>query len=385
MRINKVLCLAGIIVSVFALMPAKLYAYEKDLLPMKGVYELTAPVASRTYGVTYNDNESYAMAGYYGFTLAQNTNKPNTMTLKTYILDWDKESPVGDITMQKISNTKTGVEGSKNVIKQNVKVNESVTITVPNSDTWTVAWETKDCIVRGYVRCDANKAVAMRLNPIPQKTNGKAWENLKKNINMTVALYGEIHYPAESNKSKTKVHREKQIQELSDKIVSEKEKSLNRKLSDSEKIFLFVKYMQENYAYDEWAVKEDPEKIRCDILNDRTNPMNFTFDSHVGVCWDFASILNIMAKHHSIPAIGIMNDTHAISALYLDNDWVTFDIAAIVKKNCIEKDVSPSKWVKHKAYKWRNVIACDPDMKENFWITYDMWDNTKDEADARGF
>lgn len=46
-------------------------------------YKIKASVESRTYGVTWPERESYAMAGCYGFTIERYPKAQNVMILST--------------------------------------------------------------------------------------------------------------------------------------------------------------------------------------------------------------------------------------------------------------------------------------------------------------
>ena len=343
-------------------------------------YKIKAPVESRTYGATWPKRESYAMAGCYGFTIERDPKTQNAMILSTYMLDWNEKTPEGNLTVQRLTGSKP--TGEKFIIKENMKINETIPISLPDEGkSYILTWETPACDVQGYVTNENGKACAMR--PDLETTNNPEWENIKKTIIKEQALKENILYPFDNN-APTYVHREEEIKQLSDRIISEKEQQLKRKTTDSEKLFLFTKYIQDNYAFDRWRMNQKDGKttVRYRLTDNNTNnPMNFAYDSHVGVCWDYMCILNIMARHHKIPAVGMMNPRHAMSVIYIDNEWMGFDISAILRNECITKNTDKNEWISNiNRETCKKSLTCDPRMKEIF-ITYSMWDNDKEEAE----
>lgn len=361
-----------------------------NALPETKKYILIDPLPKRTYGVfcetnPYNEYNSYANSGEYGFTLTQDPQNIKQMILKTYKLDWDKPGLKGDIVLQKIDDTgdRPKPSSDKRIIKTDIGPDSTVTISLPGTGTWCITWDTPYYDIVGYASVTNNKAQALRLNVTQASSVIKDWEtNKQKMINKAALDTTLTRYPVEENDPLSDLNQTKEIQNLSNTLISDMEKKAGRKLTDSEKTYTLIKYMYDNYAYDRWRMNTSPTEWRADILKDCKNPMNFTYSSHVGVCWDYTTIFVIMARQQNIPAIGISNDKHIMPAAYINGEWISFDITKIIPRECPTKDISVKNWRKYNHDgKWFDYMACNPDLFDIF-VTYTMWDNSPAEAYA---
>ena len=388
-NINRIILF---IVTIFATIffPVTTSASENkinNIFPDTNKYELTDPLPERVYGVfcdenSYNEYNSYASSGAYGFTLKRDNTDPKQMIIKTYKLDWDKPDPKGTLFLQRIitNNGSPKPLAGQQPIKASVTSNMEIAVTIPDNGMWCITWDTPYYDIVGYVEVIDNKAYALRPNICLKTATSTEWDKIQKNVLTKATLDKNLtRYPVEENDPLSDLNQTKDIQELSDKLIAEMEKTTGRQLTDSEKIYAILKYMYGNYAFDDWRMKKDPRTWRADILNDCTDPMNFTFSSHVGVCHDFAIIFVIMARYQNVPAMAVATETHIIPAAYINNEWTTFDITHVIPRKCPTQDTSVKNWTKVKTDEWYDCMACDPKLDDMF-VSYTLWDADKTES-----
>lgn len=133
-------------------------------------------------------------------------------------------------------------------------------------------------------------------------------------------------------------------QALSDQLVDDT-------WSDAAKVYAFVRYITDNYAYDVYQVEELDNKPRAVVAKDADNPVYWLYTSHVGMCQDFTNVLVIMCRHHNIPCTSLADRKHVVPVVYINNEWAAIDVNPLLPE-CIEKDVNPGKWVQGEQYRW---------------------------------
>lgn len=119
-------------------------------------------------------------------------------------------------------------------------------------------------------------------------------------------------------------------------------KIVEKDWSKSRKVFAFHEWMCENLAYDYY---------KCNVLKQQRAMYYKTFDgsldtyeTRVGVCFDYVNIFATMCRAHDIPCITIDTPRHAWNLVYINGVWVEIDISMDVKNGVYGKDMT--KWEK---------------------------------------
>lgn len=109
--------------------------------------------------------------------------------------------------------------------------------------------------------------------------------------------------------------------------------------SDERKLLALHDWMTENISYD---------KYRWDILKEsRTRATgDYTgtwavYETHTGVCFDYANILTIMCREQGIPTIAVdaVFGLHVWNAVYINNKWTEFDLTVDIDRYVYGEDV----------------------------------------------
>jgi hypothetical protein len=178
------------------------------------------------------------------------------------------------------------------------------------------------------------------------------WDKITKDLNPDDYLSTEgITYPTSGTNGRV-VDTQKWI-DLSKEII------INDSWSDEMKVFAFVKYLANNYAYDKYRT-ETLKTSRAKYYNAYDDENMFMYTNGVGVCWDFTNALAIMCRANGIPCTSVENDKHTWNAVYLNEKWVSMDLCQLVYKACTEKDTDPSKWTSYVGdkHKWKDYYGC---------------------------
>lgn len=204
----------------------------------------------------------------------------------------------------------------------------------------------------GYVYMEDGRIQACRYDGAYDEDSYEKWTELMADADPEDYLDGsDITYPLDGSKGFCN-HREA-FEKLSDEIIT------NEEWSDEFKVFALIKYLTENYAFDQWACSQPlPRAWQKGIYNDDSL---FAYGNHVGVCWDFTNILNIMCRHHGIPCTSVEfyfekdghPDGHTSNAIYLNGRWVNFDLSTITTYVNYNEDPDPSNWHKQ-PQSWAN-------------------------------
>ena len=98
--------------------------------------------------------------------------------------------------------------------------------------------------------------------------------------------------------------------------------------TDMRKVLTFYDYCLDNLAYDQWIVNQG-EHSRWHYYADFTGKQ-YTSNTKVGVCHDFANIIAIMCRAHNIPAFVASNVKHAWDVVYICDysRWISLDSSA---------------------------------------------------------
>lgn len=122
--------------------------------------------------------------------------------------------------------------------------------------------------------------------------------------------------------------------------------------SDEYKVYVFQEYLNQNYAFDTYRSKVIDPESRASIVDIWNDDSYFMLGNRVGVCWDFVNVMTIMCRHVGIPATSIENSHHTVVAVYLRDEWATFDITDTVRYICGLEDPSREKWARHSHVKY---------------------------------
>ena len=211
--------------------------------------------------------------------------------------------------------------------------------------------------VKGYFGVEDGKAYTCRkLNNFLTSSKKQNWDVLMKDVNPKDYLSTEeLCYPTLNG-----YHCVIEYQMLADKIAKPN-------WTDEAKVFAFVKYITENYAYDYYKIKKGAS--RAALSDNYDDPYNFTYANHVGVCWDFTNILTIMCRQHGIPCTSLDNKAHTINAVYMNSEWVAIDVTALVVKECDSENTSEKYWYRAGQADWRKYGFYEPMP----YVNYEIW------------
>ncbi len=126
--------------------------------------------------------------------------------------------------------------------------------------------------------------------------------------------------------------------DLSDEIVQ------NDDWSDEMKIFALVKYLTQNYAYDDYRVNTLNNTSRAKKKGVWNDDNLWMYYNKVGQCCDFANALTIMCRHQGIPCTSAENDGHTVNAVWMCGEWIAIDVSSLVSNHCDTEDTDPKNW-----------------------------------------
>lgn len=172
-----------------------------------------------------------------------------------------------------------------------------------------------------------------------------AWIAATNKIDKDDALnLNEITYP--TNGDCGRVVETSKWAALSKKILSKYPDDI----SDATKVSMFIEYISYNIAFDQYranVLMSNGNSNRAEEAGDmdHVDPANYTYENHVGVCWDYVNILAIMCRANGIPCTSVENDEHTFNAVYLNGHWYPFDITKTNMYQCNTKNTDKSKWI----------------------------------------
>ena len=212
--------------------------------------------------------------------------------------------------------------------------------------------------VYGYFGVSDSKAYTCRkLDDINEYTSQKSMECLMRDVDPKDYLSTEeLCYPTLNS-----YHCVKGFQKLADEIAKPT-------WTDEAKVFAFVKYITENYAYDAYKIRKGTS--RASMANDYNDPNNFAYKNNVGVCWDYTNMLAIMCRQHGIPCTSLDNKIHTVNAVYLNGEWIAIDVTALAIYECDSLDTSRENWYKAGKANWNKYGYYENSMP---YVNYEIW------------
>lgn len=310
---------------------------------------------SRTYGYG-GDERSIDFETFYGIKL--NTHE-DQVTCTPY-------SNIDGITLQSITLNSINSSWTERAIKNLTDEGLNNTFTFSTLDLYNGKFDAiytvsakfhddtdnKDHVVTGYLHIKNSVPMCCRVDDLSQRMSDAeqtAYHEIIDTLNPADYLDDSrlcypISYSGKTNFRHASYSCVANFQTLSDQIV-------DNTWSDELKVYAFVRYITDNYAYDAYMVEELDNKPRAAVANDIDNPTYWLYTSHVGMCQDFANALVIMCRHHNIPCTTLADREHVVPVAYINDEWVAIDVNPLLPK-CVEEDVDPNKWVQEEQYRW---------------------------------
>ncbi len=297
--------------------------------------------AERTYG--YIDDSSVDFEGFFGVRLKVSGKKVS-------ITPYD-HTVSGTYSKSAIVISKMTDYTHENEVARfdDVSKDTSVIYTVTDTGIFSVsdfAYEDSKHIVKAYFYNDGNNLYTCRVTNQPyDKFNEiiKHWNNLIGDANPKKYLSNEgITYPTSGDYGRC-VHTD-EFEKIAEELLSEYDRKT--KWSDDAKVFLFVNYLTQNYAYDNYRVHDLDMVSRANVAGIFTDDNYYMYGNHVGVCWDYANVLTIMIRYAGIPCTSVECDDHTAIAVYLYGEWCMIDPTPLMNYSCDTKDTSKDKWKK---------------------------------------
>ncbi len=211
--------------------------------------------------------------------------------------------------------------------------------------------------VTGYFGVENGKAYTCRRFTRSMESYSKtALSCLMRDLNPKDYLStAELCYPTQHS-----YHCVKEYQKLADEIAKPN-------WTDEAKVYAFVKYIRDHYAYDQYKVRQN--QSRASMADNYDDPNNFMYKNHVGVCWDFTNVLCIMCRHVGIPCTSLDNNHHTINAVYMNGEWVTIDVTALMVWECNSEDTNESNWYRTGSGNWSKY----GNYEAMPYINYEIW------------
>lgn len=115
---------------------------------------------------------------------------------------------------------------------------------------------------------------------------------------------------------------------------------VNDDWSDEYKAYTFVEWICENIAYGYFKL-EVTQLSRPHYYKDFTGKYS-TYATKIGVCDDFAHILDIMCRTHGIPSVAISSKDlkHAWNLVYINGRWIEIDITQFIKYGAYTESIT---------------------------------------------
>ena len=297
----------------------------------------------KTYGMF--DDTCLAMAGKIGFRAK--AEGADTLYVTAYALEKQLMGISGNVVIVPLEKVKD--KSSHMIMGTGVKPDETVTVKVPGDGIYAVGYIAGDHKITGYAVKQGNRLLMYRL--CAGGAGYEKWNTLKKKIDKQKALTSEVNYQMEGMGKGVPKLADK-IREDSRKVLAAKESELGRKLTDEEKLYVLIMDLRENYATDSWKINNQLD-TRALADGDLTDPMNYTPYNHVGVCYDFASMLGIAMRDQGVPTLLQGNPDHSNLLAFINGEWLIFDASENAIWKCKGEETDPAKWEKT-----MNGIAC---------------------------
>ena len=237
--------------------------------------------------------------------------------------------------------------------------------------------------VAGFITVKNGNAKTCRITDATNKelqNTRNTWNQLTLDMDPQKYLdETQLSYPSTDRAAYSSV-REYQI--LSDQILKDHDD-----WNDSVKAYAFVRYITDNYAYDNYreeklhhGTRAGRATAKCGYLQ-YDNPEYYMYSNHVGICWDFVNAFTIMCRHHGIPCTSLADkdNSHTVNAVYLDGKWTAIDITVLVERYCRTEDTDPKLWKTYTDIEWDHHYGYQedemPDIDTQIWVfgIYEPW------------
>ncbi len=309
----------------------------------------------RTYGMSPNSNIDFE--AFYGVRLKVNG---DSISITTY--DHTGNYPESAVMISKMITMK-----QDSIVKSfgYIDVGETITYTPSESGAYAVInmidKDNKNN-ARGYFYFDGSNISTCRV--VDTSTERFAsqidyWNNLMDDADPKNYLSNkDTTYPTSGTEDRC-VHVD-EYEAIAEELLSKYNRTFT---TDDAKVFLFVYYIVNHYAYDNYRCNDLNMVSRANIAGIYNDDNYYLYGNHVGLCWDFANVLCIMCRYAGIPCTSVENDTHTANAVYLYDEWVMIDVTQLLNYCCNTQDTSKEKWKTSTA-----------DLYQNYYGTYD-YDN----------
>lgn len=227
--------------------------------------------------------------------------------------------------------------------------------------------------VDGHIYVENGKAWVCRVSEYNKAWTDKLNNDIKAftaNIKDECLETKNLSYPTLRPEN---YHCVKEIMDISDDILKKYPNA-----SDEFKVYLFTKYLADNYAYDYYRLNNLHGQSRAKLTNGYIKPENFMINNGVGVCWDYVNWLTIMCRHHGIPCTSLSNGaaTHTWNIVYMHNEWVAIDLTKLNVWACLSEDTDKNKWISENhfnnwSYKYGFFVDPNCYLHEDIWV-YNM-------------
>lgn len=190
----------------------------------------------------------------------------------------------------------------------------------------------------------------------------KVWTPLVETLNPEDYLDGsKLCYPACYFNKKiingTTCNTTNAMRDLSDQIITDP------KWNDSVKVYAMVKYIVSNYAYDTYMVENENNAMRGTLQTDPNCPTGYLPYAKTGICTDFTNMLAVMCRHQNIPCTSVCpNPNHVFNLVYINGEWTSIDIAALVNAECTTQNPDKKYW-KYSPSEWNRYYGVPVDIK----------------------
>lgn len=273
-------------------------------------------------------------------------NMPDTtqVTIKVIVLDMKDNTKSSEIDLNDSKGVRFGMSAFPNGL---YKIRTTYLYTTDTNK------QTRKYIGYQYVYVTNKTAYTCRAKSSIDSTDADAtkegmlkcksdWLKVTEGIDEDEALnLNEITYP--TNGADNRVVETSQWAALGKKLAAN-----HPGASDSVKVNAFIAYIDYNVAFDNYKATVLMPKglIRADAAGDtgHTDPDNYAYKTHVGVCWDYVNILAIMCRANDIPCTSVESDDHTFNAVYLNGHWYPFDITKSNHYQCETKNTDRSNW-----------------------------------------
>ena len=150
--------------------------------------------------------------------------------------------------------------------------------------------------------------------------------------------------------------------------------------SDARKLFAMHEWMCDNLAYDyyKYSVLKERRASYYGVYDGTYD----TWESRIGVCFDFTNILATMCREQGIPCNTLDTYTHTWNVVYINGSWVEVDMTADIRNQVLGEDMT--KWTCttsefcYKGYFDEFVNDKEPLVSNDWLWDYDILTNNRE-------